>query len=142
MPSRSSMERLLRPEPRVGLGLALIDMATSAIDISDGLASDLGHILDASGKGATVNLETIPLCDDLMQVDDRERRLYMALCAGDDYELCFTVPEKNKARLEQVRLELNVPLTCIGEISEGESIKWQNADGSEYKLKTSGYTHF
>lgn len=141
-PSQTSLERFLRPEPRVRLGRGLLKLATSAIDISDGLAADLGHILEASSKGATINLESIPLCDDLGQIDDRDTRLQIGLCSGDDYELCFTVPEKDKSRLEELREELNTPLTRIGEITNDQSIKWINADGSEYELSATGYRHF
>lgn len=141
-PSQSSTERLLRPDPKVKLGRALLKLATAAIDISDGLASDLGHILESSGKGATVNLDSIPLCDDLGQIADQDTRLQIGLCSGDDYELCFTVPEKDIIRFEQVREELNIPLFRIGEITNGHSIKWLNADGSEYQLAATGYRHF
>ena len=141
-PSQSSFDRLLRPEPRVGLGLALTDLASAAIDISDGLAADLGHILEASGRGAEVNLDSRLVCDDLMQIENRDRRLQLALCSGDDYELCFTAPEKHHGRIEQISNDLNIPINRIGRITDGRSLTLLNPDGSEYKLAATGYRHF
>lgn len=141
-PSQSCIDRLLRPEPRVGLGRALIGLASAAIDISDGLAADLGHILEASGRGAEVSLDSMPLCDDLMRIESRDRRLQLALCSGDDYELCFTAPVKHHGRIEQIGNDLQIPLNRIGRITDVRSLKWLNQDGSEYKLSSTGYRHF
>ena len=141
-PSQSCVDRLLQPEPRVNLGRALIDLASAAIDISDGLAADLGHILEASGKGAAVILDNVPLCDELLQLKDRGQRLQIALCSGDDYELCFTASEKDHNRIEQISNELGIPLNHIGLITDDQSIKWLNTDGSSYKLVATGYRHF
>lgn len=141
-PSKSSVDRLLRPEPRVKLGLVIRDLASSAIDISDGLVADLGHILEASNKGALIELDSIPLSDDLIQINNNDKRLQIALCSGDDYELCFTVPVKHKEKLEQVISELNIPITCIGKIIEEKSIKWLTSDGTEYQVSVDGYRHF
>jgi len=141
-PSPASIERLLRPEPRVALGLAMIDLAHAAIDVSDGLAADLGHILDMSGKGAVIELERVPLCADLQQIKDQDVRYQLALSAGDDYELCFTAPAGAHERLVALSSSLNLPLPCIGRIIDGDSIQWRRAKGSEYHLKASGYLHF
>ena len=141
-PSTASIERLLRPEPRVALGLELTDLANAAIDISDGLAADLGHILEMSGKGAVIDLDRVPVCDDLMQIENQDERLRMALCAGDDYELCFTVPANRQDKIASVSTALNLPLHCIGTITAGAKLIWRKADGSEYRLEDSGYRHF
>ena len=141
-PSPANIERLLRPEPRVALGLALIDLAHAAIDISDGLAADLGHILEMSGKGAMVELERVPLCTELQQIKDRDTRYQLALSAGDDYELCFTAPAHRQVGIAALSTSLNLPLQCIGRITDGDSIQWRRSDGSPYRLRESGYLHF
>ena len=140
--SQSCVDRLLRPEPRVGLGRALIGLASAAIDISDGLAADLGHILEASGRSAEVNLESLPVCGDLMQIENRDRLLKLALCSGDDYELCFTVPEQHHDRIEVISNDLEIPINRIGRVTDDQSLKLLNPDGSEYKLAATGYKHF
>lgn len=141
-PSPTSIDRLLRPEPRVALGLALIDLAHAAVDISDGLAADLGHILEMSGKGAVVDLECVPLCADLLQIKDQDKRYQLALSAGDDYELCFTAPRDKRDEVAALSARVNLPLTRIGEITDGNAIVWRTASGSEYRLKDPGYRHF
>ncbi|WP_258963129.1 AIR synthase-related protein, partial [Klebsiella pneumoniae] len=87
------LARHLRPLPRVLQGQALRDLANSAIDLSDGLISDLGHILDASGCGARVDLDAMPFSDAMLRQVETEQALRWALSGGEDYELCFTVPE-------------------------------------------------
>lgn len=141
-PSKASVDRLLRPEPRITLGRELLNLATSAIDISDGLAADIGHVLKASGKGASISLDSIPLCDDLLQIKDHDQMLRIALCIGDDYELCFTAPEKHHDRIDLISNELGIPISRIGEVTDGSSISWLNSDGSRYNLAATGYTHF
>lgn len=81
--------------PRILQGQALRDLATSAVDISDGLLSDLGHILRASRVGARLNIDAIPLSSALLDGFDKPQALRWALNGGEDYELCFTVPEVN-----------------------------------------------
>ncbi len=92
------LARHLRPMPRVLQGQALRDLATSAIDLSDGLISDLGHILKASGCGARIDLDAMPYSDAMLRQVDSEQALRWALAGGEDYELCFTVPELNRGR--------------------------------------------
>ncbi|MFA6037361.1 MAG: thiamine-phosphate kinase [Legionellales bacterium] len=103
--NKSAQKKLNRPQPQVALGLALAGHAHAAIDISDGLAQDLNHILQASGVGARLHLEKLPI--------SAQGEPLLALTAGDDYELCFTI-EKNNPIIEQ--LTANYLLTCIGEI--------------------------
>ena len=94
--------RLERPKPRLAEGVALRAIASAAIDISDGLAQDLGHILERSQVGAQVEVERLPLSPAFNASLDRETALVTALSSGDDYELCFTVPPERVARLETV----------------------------------------
>jgi thiamine-monophosphate kinase len=145
--ARHSMDdclaRLNRPEPRVEVGRALTSIASAMIDISDGLAADLGHLLENSGVSAFVEPERVPVCRQLQQVKDRNRYWQLAFASGDDYELCFTAPEESVQRLEAISNELQLPITDIGRIVEGEGrIKWVSANGEEMRLSLRGYRHF
>jgi thiamine-monophosphate kinase len=111
------MQRLNRPKPRVELGLALRNIATSAIDISDGLVADLNHILAANQLGATIQLADLPLSAALQQWP-REQAWSLALSAGDDYELCFTVPESCEIALQSHLKAIHSTCTCIGQIKK------------------------
>ncbi len=135
-------ERLLRPIPRVEIGNRLAGFATSAIDISDGIAADLGHIIHASSVGAEVELDKIPICAGLEQIHDMDYLWQIVLCSGDDYELCFTLPESHKNELEKELVGIDCPITCIGKIVIGKECRWLLADGSEYEVPEKGYRHF
>jgi thiamine-monophosphate kinase len=140
-PHRAYLEtRLRRPTPRVAEGLSLRGLASAGIDLSDGLAADLGHLLIQSGCGATVYLERLPLSPALRAVDDPDRRRALALAGGDDYELCFTVPPSLRPMLEsQWR---GAPMTSIGRIEARPGLRWICADGSAYHPPREGYRHF
>lgn len=131
--------RLERPEPKVKLGMALLDIANSAIDISDGLVTDLAYITEASHIGAEIHLEKIPLSEAYLREADQNPEI--ALTAGDDYELCFTVPPENTHLLDEL-IMAGHPISCIGEITEGQDIKWLDANGNRVAMKTGGYSHF
>jgi thiamine-monophosphate kinase len=136
------LQRHLRPVPRILQGQALRDLASAAIDISDGLLADLGHLLKASGCGARINLDTLPLSAALMQNFTSEQALRWALSGGEDYELCFTVPEINRGALDVALGYLGVPFTCIGQVSplsEGLSLL-QN--GRIVDVNYKGFDHF
>ncbi len=132
------MERLNRPVPRVELGIALRGIANSAIDISDGLLADLEHIVEASNTGATVNVEHLPMSPAVKAQNDA---IDIALTSGDDYELCFTVLPAKQLQVEN-ELKKKFQLTCIGKITDGKGIIWQQADGSEYQPKKKAWQHF
>lgn len=136
------IKRHLHPMPRILQGQALRDLASSAIDLSDGLISDLGHILKASDCGARLNLDTLPLSAVMKQHFEPQQAISWALSGGEDYELCFTVPEINRGALDVALGYLGVPLTCIGQIapqSEGLMLL-QNDKLVEFNLK--GFDHF
>lgn len=114
---------LNRPTPRIDLGIALRGIATSAIDISDGLASDLPHILKASNCGANINETAIPTTQDLT----------LALTGGDDYELCFTANPNQRAYIQTLSKQLNLPLTKIGSV---------RSQGQPFDVHLRGYQHF
>lgn len=133
------LERLHRPSPRVTEGLCLRDLASSAIDLSDGLAGDLPHVLGASGVGATLDLACLPVSPALACLAE-EQRLAFALCGGDDYELCFTLaPERWHAAAEALG---GTRLTRVGRIEHGRHLCWRCADGSAYQPPNPGYRHF
>ncbi|CCG86396.1 thiamine-phosphate kinase [Erwinia piriflorinigrans] len=136
------IKRHLRPMPRVVQGQALRDLASSAIDLSDGLISDLGHILEASVCGARLNLDALPLSAVMKQHFPAQQALRWALGGGEDYELCFTVPEINRGALDVALGYHGVPYTCIGQIapqSDGLTLL-QNDRPVEINLK--GFDHF
>ena len=131
--------RLDLPEPRVPAGMALRGIATSAIDVSDGLAADLGHVLRASGVGASVETARLPLSPALLAAFGRERATDLALSGGDDYELAFTVPPERERLLAEATLE--VPVSRIGTIERGTALRCLGADGMA-RPAPRGYEHF
>ncbi|KFF66307.1 thiamine monophosphate kinase [Pectobacterium brasiliense] len=136
------IQRHLRPQPRILQGQALRDLASSAIDLSDGLISDLQHILKASECGARINLESIPQSDWLRGCVDEEQALRWALSGGEDYELCFTVPEINRGALELALGHLGADYTCIGQIGpSSEGLRFFR-DNKATELNWKGYDHF
>lgn len=134
--------RLNRPTPRITQGLALAGIATAAIDISDGLAADLQHLLSASGVGATVYTDQLPLSEVLAQHTQPPNSYQIALTAGEDYELCFTLPPSNMPLLERVSASFQCPITCIGKIEEEEGLRITLPDGQLFPLRKKGYQHF
>lgn len=137
---RSARERLDRPEPRIALGLALRGIASSAIDLSDGLAGDLRHVLAASGVGAEVDVEHVPVSDTLAD-QPRERRIACALAGGDDYELCFTAAAPSAAAVAQAARGAGVPVTRIGRIVAAGAAVWR-WEGQPLAGDLRGYDHF
>jgi thiamine-monophosphate kinase len=140
--SAACYERLHRPEPRLELGKCLGGLATAAIDISDGLASDLGHILNASELAAEIELDKLPVCEDVDKLDDKKLAWQLATSAGDDYELCFTLPMEKQAQLDKHIKSLAYPVSCIGKIVKGKGISWFQGNGREVKLDAEGFQHF
>jgi thiamine-monophosphate kinase len=130
-----ALARLNRPEPRIHIGEKLRNVAHAAIDISDGLAADLGHILEKSRVGAIIQVDQLPLSPALRESVPYEQAIALALNGGDDYELCFTLPTAKKAMLD-------FNCTCIGKITEKMGLDLRCKDGSEYTIKIAGYQHF
>lgn len=112
--------RLHAPEPRVELGERLRGLAHSAIDVSDGLAGDLGHILERSRAGAVVHYPRVPRPRELAELKDPELERDCVLSGGDDYELLFTVAAERRGEVESLSAELGLALTRIGGIQAGE----------------------
>ena len=136
------LSRLNRPEPRLTLGCALQNIASACIDISDGLLADLQHILDASGVGAELKIDKLPLSAHYRSATDDEQLYNAALSGGDDYELLFTVPKHRQTELDKLIEESEYPLTCIGEITAGNNTRCLDAEGNEYRSGYLGFDHF
>lgn len=131
---QGALERFNRPKPRVEEGLALRKVARSCIDVSDGLAQDLGHILKQSGVGACLDWERLPLSDAVKSYIETTVDWTMPLRAGDDYELCFTVPA-DKAAL------LTGNFTRIGVIEDSPGLRIHRFGTTEL-LRVQGFEHF
>ncbi|MBM3395136.1 MAG: thiamine-phosphate kinase [Betaproteobacteria bacterium] len=134
-------ERLERPVPRVTLGLALRGVASAAIDVSDGLLADLGHILERSAVGATVRVEQVPCSRDVLALNGTWRAR-CALAGGDDYELCFTAPPGQRAVVEQIARSQGLLLSRIGEIEAQPALRLLDARGQTLRMEHHGFDHF
>lgn len=130
--------RLDYPTPRCKLGQSLKGLASSMIDVSDGLAQDLGHILKASQVGARLFLDRLPL-DPALQVLPNQQKWQYALAGGDDYELCFTITPQNYEKLLQQQLDVN--MTMIGLITQDTKLVFEH-HGQDHPVQFHGYQHF
>jgi thiamine-monophosphate kinase len=129
-----ALNRFNAPNPRIDVGMALVGVANACIDISDGLAGDLAHILEQSGVGACLDWQTLPLSDEVQAYIRATGDWMMPLRAGDDYELCFTVsPDKTE----------KFPLDCrkIGVIEQAPGLRL-NKEGRIQSIEVKGYEHF
>lgn len=140
--AESLRAQLERPAPRVGLGIALRDIATAMIDVSDGLAADLGHILEASGCGALVDLDALPLSAEVSAVLGRTGDWGLPMASGDEYELCFTLPPARRHELTFLAERCGVGLQVVGRITEEAGLECRLPDGSVWRPSVTGYDHF
>lgn len=131
-----------KPQPQIEFASRAGKIFSSCIDISDGLQGDLQHILDESEVAGNIKLDAMPYSKSAMCCVSPENSLLAALFGGDDYELCFTVAEKDCAELESIAKEVGVRVTCIGDINAGEGIEYLGADGAPVKLKPQAFQHF
>lgn len=137
------VDRLDYPAPRVSEGSSLRGIASAAIDISDGLLADLGHILERSGCAASVELTAIPLSESLRcYTADSVEQKKLALTSGDDYELCFTVPENRLDAFRQVSRGWQVTPCHIGTIVAGSGIRLTGEDADALQGLVGGFDHF
>ena len=141
--------RLEQPTPRVALGIALRGITTSCIDISDGLAGDLGHVLNASGVGAQIDAEvTINLIAAHAHINwatgqfDIEKQLKMALSGGDDYELAFTAPPAMRAAVQAAAASSQTPVTRIGVIQAEPGLRLVDDNGKPVAAQFKSFDHF
>lgn len=133
--------RLHRPEPRVALGLALRGIASAAIDVSDGLLGDLGHVLARSGVGAVVDADALPFGASLAQQTAELGREF-ALNGGDDYELCFTAPTGQRDAVLAASAAAGVAVTRIGRIEREPGLRVQDAGGRALAVASRSFDHF
>jgi thiamine-monophosphate kinase len=133
--------RMHAPTPRVALGLALRGIAHAAIDISDGLAGDLGHILDRSRVGATLDVDALPPGPALQQRDLHLRRRF-TLSGGDDYELCFTAPARQREAVLKAAQSAGTTVTRIGQIDAQAGLRLLDAAGEPLQDTPDSFDHF
>lgn len=143
--SEALAARYRLPEPRLALGRALLEtaLATAAIDVSDGLVADAGHIAETSGLAAHLEWPRVPVSPPV------ERALAAApelrarvLAGGDDYELCFAVPPARAGEVPALAERLGLPLTQVGELRAGGGVRVVDEAGAEIALEAAGWTHF
>jgi len=136
-------ERALElPQPRVALGCALCNLAHSAIDISDGLAADLGHICERSRLGAEVWIDSIPRSPALRRLAATKAGLDALLAGGDDYELCFTASQQARGRILRLAARMGLALTRIGRMRRGQGVQFTASDGRVISWAKRGFDHF
>jgi len=135
--------RMHLPTPRVALGVLLAErgLAHAAIDISDGLAGDLGHILEKSHVGATLNADALPAGPVLATQPQALRRAFSA-AGGDDYEICFTAPAANRDAILAAADACGTRVTRIGRIDAAAGLRWTDADGAPLTLELTSFDHF
>jgi thiamine-monophosphate kinase len=135
--------RLHAPTPRVELGVALADtlLAHAAIDISDGLVGDLGHILTASSVGASLDVDALPAGAVLATREQALRRRFTA-AGGDDYELCFTAPASERGAILALAASVATCVTRVGAIEAQPGLRLVDAAGAPLALQLAGFDHF
>jgi thiamine-monophosphate kinase len=130
------------PEPRVALGLALRGIASAAIDLSDGLCGDLGHVLAQSGVGATINYANLPRHPVFHDLQHPALEQQCVLAGGDDYELLFTAPSHAQRTIEQLAATHQIPLTHIGMMTSADAgLVVHDAQGQRLQVPRS-FDHF
>jgi thiamine-monophosphate kinase len=135
---RFLLDRYYKPTPRIAFAQALRGIATAALDVSDGLAADLGHILRASGVGAELQLAALPLSDAIPAAHAQQ----YALSGGDDYEVCFTAPAGCEAEIQKIAERCSTQVSCIGKITAMSGLVVLDEKGNALSLGESGYKHF
>ncbi len=139
-------QRLHAPEPRIALGLALRGIARSAIDVSDGLLADLGHICERSGVAATIEWEAVPATPLVRAHAQTDRGARGLLAGGDDYELCFTAPPRRRADVVRAAARVRVGATLIGRVTARSKARAAvlvlDAVGKPLRARAQGFDHF
>lgn len=136
------VQRFVSPTPRLALGQKLLTIASAAIDISDGLLADLGHILKRSQVGAQLQSDYVPVSKALLEAVGKEQALQLALSAGDDYELCFCVSAEQVAEMEILAKQVGVDVSQIGVITREPGLTVLDEYGQLVPLTKTGYQHF
>lgn len=134
-------QRFYRPTPRFSESKLIREIASSALDISDGLVADLQHICDASDLGAVIDVENLPLSPAVKSLNNNEQAYQWSLSGGDDYELCFTVSPEKMADIAMLIAQGKLHATVIGEMIPGHKVICEY-EGEPFALATTGYQHF
>ena len=135
------MKRFFRPSARIEIGQALKNIASSAIDISDGLYADTQKLLKASGLGGHLKIDQIPLSDEIIKLYNEKMIIDFALSGGDDYELLFTAPNDSLTKIQRISNQLNQRITVIGEVDSSMKMRCSN-NGKPFEYYSDGYLHF
>ena len=128
--------------PRIEAGLALAPLVSAGIDISDGLLADLGHLCQSSGTGAEITLPAVPVASLLQQRLGAREALALAMTAGDDYELLFTVTPEHEQSVVALSRKLDLPMHCIGTMISGNQVICLDGEGAKISFEKDGYKHF
>jgi len=137
------VDRYRLPRPRSGLRQTVLGAASAGIDISDGLVADLGHLCDASGVGAVVEIARLPLSDAARVAVAADPKLLSAILGGgDDYEILFAAPGAMTAALIEGSRKSGIDITAIGRIEAGRGVTVRGVDGLPVKVKSGGHSHF
>ena len=136
------LQALHRPEPRLALGQALRGLATAAMDVSDGLLLDLGRMLAASGCGASVHLDRVPLAPAVAAEREESGDWFRTLGGGEDYELIFTAPDSQWDRILRMAQEMDLPVTRIGTVEEGQDMRLLDKGKPVSPPAQLGFDHF
>jgi thiamine-monophosphate kinase len=137
----AAAERMHAPLPRVELGLALRGIAHAAIDISDGLIGDLGHILKHSKIGATLVVDALP-AGPMLARQPQPLRSRFTLAGGDDYELCFTAPAQNREAVLAAAHSCNTEVTRVGVVTAQPGLRLTDSSGAPLDLQVASFDHF
>lgn len=135
------LQRFYQPTPRLREAALLRNIASAALDVSDGLVGDLAHICTASDLAAVIAVEDLPLSPALLAINDLDRARRWALSGGDDYELCFTVPREKMADLAMLIAQGKLQATVVGEMHAGAGVVCE-LNGEPFALEQQGYQHF
>lgn len=136
------LQRLDRPEPRLAAGQRLRGRVRCAIDVSDGLVADLGHILEASGVGARLCVRDLPLSDTVRDFVAATGAWELPLAGGDDYELCFTLAQEHFGEVSTALAEIGLPCTPIGVVEAQPGLRVEWPEGVRGDIAAGGYDHF
>ena len=138
---KQAAQHMHQPTPRVALGVALRGIANAAVDISDGLIGDLGHILERSQVGASLHIDSLP-AGSILSLQPLAKRREFTLAGGDDYELCFTAPNTQRANVIAAGLASNTALTRIGGIQQENGLRLLDDFGLAVNLQLTSFDHF
>lgn len=136
------LSRLDDPDPRVELGGRLRGIAHSAIDVSDGLLADTGHIAEASQVSMEIELELLPLTQSLRACPDRALAIECIAGGGDDYELAFTAPPLRRGEVLALATDIGIPLTRVGTVRNGQGVVLRDSSGQPVVIERRGFDHF